>query len=95
MVRGIQVLQHPGDSRLPGRGVPRLQAQDPRLDSGQVGGVPPVSPSGCARPVRRPRDGQEQDRGQVTARAPTLPGTAHVLKDPDQGLARQGGPRAR
>lgn len=40
---------------------------------------------------QHPGDGQGQDRGQVMAHAPTVPGISHVPENLDQGLARQGG----
>ena len=89
-VCGVQVLQDPSDGGLRWKVLPLLQPQRAQVGAGQVGGVLPYRRQAPAA-GQHPGDGQGQDRGQVMAHAPKVPGISHVPENLDQGLARQGG----
>ena len=89
-VCGVQVLQDPSDGGLRWKVLPLLQPQRAQVGAGQVGGVLPYRRQAPAA-GQHPGDGQGQDRGQVMAHAPKVPGISHVPENLDQGPARQGG----
>lgn len=88
-VCGVQVLQDPSDGGLRWKVLPLLQPQRAQVGAGQVGGVLPYRRQAPAA-GQHLGDGQGQDRGQVMAHAPKVPGISHVPENLDQGLARQG-----